>query len=178
MKKRLRIILYIGVLVLSIAIQYSVMRYFTLLGVRPNLPLVAVVMLGYLAGSEKAVLSGFFVGLYQDAVSGKILGMYALFYLYFSLVASLFSKRNQTKNLPIAIVVTYVLTAIAAGCTYLFGYMIPIMRSGYGLSVGIIYATGRIIVPEAFLNAVFCVPYYFIFKTKKQKEGGESIHVA
>ena len=178
MKKKLKIIIYIGVLILSIAIQYSVIQYLTLFGVKPNLPLIAVIMLGYLAGSETAVLSGFLLGLYQDAVSGKILGMYALFYLYIGLIAGLISGKKQGKSLPISIVLTYVLSVVAASCTYLFGYMIPIMRSGHELSAGFLYVIGRIIVPEAFFNAVFCIPYYFILRIKQQEESGESIHVA
>ena len=174
---RIKLIYQITILVFSLVLQYTAVRHVSLLGVRPNLPLVAIIAIGIASGPEPAALAGFILGLYQDSVSGKILGMYALFYLYVGVIAGLLSKRNSMKSLPASIVMTYVLSAVTEVSIYLFGYVIPILRSGHTPNASFFYALGRIIPIASLMNAVLAIFYYLLFKSRKKKETEQSYHV-
>ena len=159
--KRLVLILVIG---LSAATQYGAARYFNFAGIYPNLMLVAAVTAGYTLGSETGGFAGLCLGLYQDAQSGKILGVYALLFLYAGVIAGLVPKKTNSGDLPSALVSVYALTVLYEGAVYLFAYAIPVMRSGYAPGVDLLRAVGSVIVPAAFLNALYSLPYYFILR--------------
>ncbi|MDR3119828.1 MAG: rod shape-determining protein MreD [Clostridiales bacterium] len=150
----------------SAALQYSALRYFSVVGTRPNLPLVATVMTGFALGGEAGALAGFFLGLYQDAQTGKILGMYALFYLYAGVAAGFFPKKTYAGNLPAALIGVYGMSVAYEAAVWLFAYAIPILRGGMTPETGFLTAAVRIIVPTAFLNTFACVPYYFALRQK------------
>ena len=174
---KLKPVYQILIIILTIALQYTAMQYVSVFGAKPNLPLVLTVVIALLVSTESAALSGLFLGLYHDASSGKILGMYALIYLYVGVIAGFFSKKDSMKSLPATIIITYILSAVAEGSLYLFGYAIPLLRGGYQPTAGLIFALSRIIIPASFLNAVLAVPYYFLFKPAKEKERETSAHV-
>jgi len=148
----------------SAALQYSAARYISVAGVFPNFMLVAAVTAGYTLGSETGGFTGLCLGFYQDAQSGKILGMYALLFLYAGVIAGLIPKKSNASDLPMALIAVYALTVLSEGATYLFAYVIPIMRAGLIPGADILRAVGTVIVPAAFLNVVCSIPYYFILR--------------
>jgi len=149
---------------LSAALQYSVASYISVAGVFPNLMLVAAVVAGYTIGSEAGGFAGLCLGLYQDAQSGKILGMHALFFMYGGVIAGLFPKKTLASGLPMALIAVYALTVLYEGALYLFAYALPALRGGHAPGLGLLGATGLVIVPAAFLNAVCSLPYYFVLR--------------
>ena len=157
-------IVLIVIIALSAALQYSAVRYFSVAGIFPNLMFVTAVTAGFTLGSEAGGFSGFCLGLYQDAQSGKILGMHALLFLYGGVLAGLIPKKSSSGNLPAAFVSVYALTVLYEGAIYLFAYAIPVMRDGYMPGADFLRAIGSIIVPAAFLNAFCCIPYYYILR--------------
>jgi len=159
--KRIILILIIG---LSAALQYSAARYINVAGVFPNLMFVAAVIAGYTLGSEAGGFTGLCLGLYQDAQSGKIMGMHALFFLYGGVIAGLFPKKSLAGDLPMALIAVYAMTVLYEGALYLFAYAIPALRNGHAPGLGLLNAVGLIIVPAAFLNALCSLPYYFILR--------------
>jgi len=159
--KRILLILIIG---LSAALQYSAARYISIAGVSPNFMLVAAVTAGYTLGSETGGFTGLCLGFYQDAQSGKILGMYALLFLYAGVIAGQIPKKSNASDLPMALIAVYALTVLCEGATYLFAYAIPVMRAGLIPGADILRAVGTVIVPAAFLNAVCGIPYFFILR--------------
>ena len=155
-------IILVLVIALSAALQYNAAGYMKFAGAMPNFMLVAVVVAGYALGSESGGFAGLCLGLYQDAQNGKILGMYALFYLYMGVIAGFFPKKGSMGDFPTALIAVYVTTMLYEGAVYLFAYAIPILRGGYAPGAGFMRAVGGVIVPAAFLNAFFGIPYYFI----------------
>lgn len=150
---------------LSAAFQYSAVRYVNFVGVRPNLMLVAAVTAGYALGGESGGFTGFVLGLYQDAQSGRIIGVNALLLLYAGVIAGFVPKKSRIGDLPTALIAVYALTVFYEGAVYLFAYAIPVLRSGYDPGVSLLRAVGTVIVPASFLNAMCAIPYYFILRT-------------
>ena len=162
----LKRIALVFIIALSAALQYSAVRYFNIAGVYPNLMFVAAVTAGFTLGSEAGGFSGLCLGLYQDAQSGKILGMHALLFLYGGVLAGLIPRKASAGGLPAAFISVYALTVLYEGAIYVFAYAIPVLRSGYMPGADLFRAIGSLIAPAAFLNAFCCIPYYLILHTR------------
>ena len=180
MKPKLLIIkriLLVLIAALSAGLQYSVAHYVKITGASPNLMFVAAVVAGFTLGGEAGGLSGLCLGLYQDAQSGKILGMHALLFLYAGAVAGMLPKKLKPGAFPAALITVYVLTLIYEGAVYLFAYAMPILRSGYSPGAGFLWAAVGVIIPAAFLNTLCSIPYYFILRTGKTTNPKEAMDV-
>jgi len=147
---------------LAAALQYSAARYMNVAGVFPNLMFVAAVAAGYAISSEAGGFAGLCLGLYQDAQSGKIMGMHALFFLYGGVIAGLFPKKSSIGDLPMMLIAMYALTVLYEGGLYIFAYAIPATRGGFGPGLDALNAVATVIIPAAFLNVICCVPFYFV----------------
>ena len=161
----------VAVIAFSGAFQYGAAGYFRVAGVLPNLALVAAASAGFALGGEAGGFAGLCLGLYQDAQSGKILGMCALFYLYVGVLAGFFPKKSNIGDLPMALFAVYLLTVAYECAVYLFAYTIPVLRGGLAPGVGIRRAGLGVIVPSAFINSLWSVPYYFILRQKGAAKG-------
>jgi rod shape-determining protein MreD len=170
-------ILNIIFLLLSILLQYSFVTRISVFGVRPNLPLTMAIVTGIAADSVVGGAAGFAIGLYHDAMTGKILGMYALFGLYAGALAGWFSGKHRNESYPTVMIITYLVSVFYEGCVYLFGYAIPIVRGGVAASADVIYAFTRIILPEALLNTAFGFLAFLALKAKKIKDDEEDIMI-
>jgi len=148
----------------SAAFQYNAAHYFAVAGVIPNLLLVTAITAGFALGSESGGFAGICLGLYQDAQSGKILGMYALFYLYAGVIAGFFPKKSNLGDFPTALIAVYALTLLSESAVYLFAYAIPILRGGLTPGTDLLRAAVRVIVPASFVNAFWCIPFFFILR--------------
>ena len=62
----------------ALALQATVVQYIGIAGIRPDLPLVATVLLALTRGSGAGTTYGFFIGLGQDLTNPTFLGLNAL----------------------------------------------------------------------------------------------------
>ena len=71
-----------AMIILTSAIQSTVLSYATILGVIPQVVLVVVMCLAFTDGAKVGLVCGFFAGLLQDLQlpEGSIVGLYALVY--------------------------------------------------------------------------------------------------
>jgi rod shape-determining protein MreD len=168
-------ILNIAFFFVSILLQYSFVTRISVFGVMPNLPIAIAIVTGIVSDSVFGGAAGFAAGLYHDAMTGKILGMYALFGLYAGVLAGFFSKKHRNENLLTVILITYLLSVFYEGCVFLFGYTIPLVRSGAEASADVIYAFTRIILPEAALNTIYGLVAFLALKAKRVKDDADDI---
>jgi rod shape-determining protein MreD len=83
----------------AMVIQTSILHFFTIGGVKPDLILIIVVYLGLVKGSDVGCLSGFFFGLVEDAYSKMDLGTNALTKTFLGFLCGLGGKRLYTQSL-------------------------------------------------------------------------------
>lgn len=88
-------------------IQTSLLPYFSLAGIVPNVMLILVVSYGYIIGQKEGMLLGFFVGLLMDLFCGELIGPYALFYTYIGYFSGFFHFIYYTEIiiLPLILIV-------------------------------------------------------------------------
>ena len=169
----LKTILNILMIMLALLLHYTFVPEFSINGARPHLPLVMVIVTGIASGSVYGGAAGFITGLYQDAMTGKILGMYALFGLYSGALAGIFSNRRKNESVLAVIFITYFVSVFFESCSYFFGYVIPIVRNGGEAAAGIAHAFARIIVPEAMMNTLIGAPIFLILRGKTVRDSGD-----
>ncbi|MCL2164390.1 MAG: rod shape-determining protein MreD [Oscillospiraceae bacterium] len=163
--------------ILALPLQFSVVEHVSIFGVRPNLPLVISIITGIIEGSVYGGATGLFTGLYMDAMTGKTLGVQALFGLYAGVLAGMSSKKHKGEKILTVTLITYVISVLFESCVYLFGYVVPIIGSGAEIRAGFIYAFARIILPAAMLNTLIGIPVFMMLRSKKVNDIGDDIDV-
>ena len=63
---------------LALGLQATLVPHLAIAGIKPDLPLVAVVLLGYGRGAGAGTIAGFLIGLAQDLTNPAFLGLNAL----------------------------------------------------------------------------------------------------
>ncbi|HVL65155.1 MAG TPA: rod shape-determining protein MreD [Actinomycetota bacterium] len=102
------------VIVIALALQSTLLTRATLLGVIPQVLLVAVVSLAYLDGEYVGASTGFFGGLLQDLlIAGSITGLYALVYTLVGYTVGSFRRFTSSSSVWMPVVVVMVSSAAA-----------------------------------------------------------------
>lgn len=84
----------------AMIIQTTLLHFFTIGGVKPDLVLIIVIYLGLIEGPNLGCLSGFSLGLFEDAYSGITLGgANALSKTIVGFLSGLVGKRLYTQSL-------------------------------------------------------------------------------
>ncbi len=86
-------LVYVTVLLLIIPVQASLLSMFSLAGVKPDLALALIYIIGLLTGPTEAVLAGMGIGLIQDIGSAGLIGLNGLTGGLFGLCAGVLGTR-------------------------------------------------------------------------------------
>ncbi|MDD2420806.1 MAG: rod shape-determining protein MreD [Heliobacteriaceae bacterium] len=93
---------YIGLflfLFLNVILQTTLLTYFEIGGVKPNLVLILVCFFAILNGSRAGGIFGFLAGLFLDLASGRYLGLNALAFAAVGAVLGMLEYRLYKDNL-------------------------------------------------------------------------------
>ncbi|PKO20653.1 MAG: rod shape-determining protein MreD [Chloroflexi bacterium HGW-Chloroflexi-1] len=163
--------LTLTVVALAVLIQATLLTRVRVLGVSPDLLLVAVVAWSLLQGATQGFIWGFIGGLGLDLVAGMPLGTSSLALMAAS--ASRFLAGLSTNSvfagnllLPIFIVVL---------ATPLHGWIILLTGQLRGLRIDWITSTVRVIGPEMLLNALLVVLVYPVLRWLATRIGAQQM---
>ena len=79
--------------------QATWMHHITVFGLMPNLIIIWVVFVGFLSGKEKGLITGLFVGLIQDILFGRLIGLFGLIYMIFGTVSGMLAVNVDHSRL-------------------------------------------------------------------------------
>lgn len=102
---------FLGMLLLAsvaLGLQATLVPHLALFGVRPDLPLVATVLLAYARGSTTGTVAGFFIGLAQDVTNPAFLGLNALTKSLLGHVTGALRANLDASSLPMRFAVLFV----------------------------------------------------------------------
>lgn len=137
-------------------LQTTVFESLTIYSIKPNLLLTFFIIAAMLsANSSEAMLAGFFCGLVQDFVSGKVIGFYALCGLIIGSVVHLLNKRLYGNNLPIIIIFVFTFTIIYENIICLISFINQ-------KSFSFLLVLKRIIILEAMYNSIAAIIIYLL----------------
>ncbi len=144
-RTRVRLYVGVGLLVLAVVVQVTLLSRLRPLGVSPDLLVVMVACWGLLSGLSEGALWAFIAGLGLDLVAGLPLGTSSLALLAACLPARLGTNQMFGTNLMLPILIVVAAT-IVHGCT------MTLLLSLQGQTADWASATVHIILPEMFLN--------------------------
>jgi rod shape-determining protein MreD len=151
-------------------IQATLFNYLSILGVKPNLFLIYVVLISCIASQKEGAILGFVSGLVLDILVGKIIGLNAILMMLVSVLISNFCI-NFIRNLNIVVVLTIVV--VITLIYELFYYIIAFLGD---LHLGTIFI--KILLPECLYSVIATIPIYLLinkFSKRLWTDKGEGI---
>jgi rod shape-determining protein MreD len=153
-----RIAVYTLYIFLIMLIQSTVLEYARIYNVKPNLSIIFIVSVALLRGNVEGAAIGFFFGLSQDIIAGKVLGFYALLGLYLGLIIGSLNKRLYRENIFVVIFFTFIASFIyesIVGLVGLFSFD----------KIEMIFIIKNEILPESIYNSIVSIfIYVFVIK--------------
>ena len=107
-------------------LQANFFSWFTIAGVKPNLFVILVLLIGLFAGKKIGAILGLFIGIYIDIVIGRTIGFSCILFAIIGLLGEYFDK-NFSKESKI----TIMLMVIGSTIIYEIGnYIFNIIKLG------------------------------------------------
>ena len=143
----MKVAAYIALVLLVIPIQIVLLDRISIAGIRPDLALVTVCLIGLYRGEMETVLAGLAMGFAQDLFSGGALWGNLCLKPVLGLMAGL-ASRNLV-NLTWAFVL-----ALMLGLSVLSGSVMYLLKSLTGSGANFFLAVRGIILPQACYDAI------------------------
>lgn len=155
------------IIIINLILQSTLFQYFQVFGVLPNTALILVISFSVYSGKNKGALIGFIIGLLQDIVFGKMIGLNAMIYMLVGFTVG-YVNRKLYKDNPI---VPVLLTA-SSTVAYETIHMIFIYLMRYRIELLTVFKNMLII--EVIYNSILSVFIYALisrlYKTKRSKK--------
>jgi len=155
---RIKAFVYTVCIFLTALVQSTVLEYFEVFNIKPNLMVVFIVCVALLNGNIEGAVVGFFTGFVYDALFGKMLGFYGLLGLYLGLVIGSLNKRLYRDNPFVVTFFTFVSSLAYEGLVVFFSMFNSIVSG----KVDLAYILRNIILPEACYNSVVSILVFII----------------
>jgi rod shape-determining protein MreD len=138
---------YIGILLLIIPVQTIIMDHFSLGGIKPDLGLIAVYLIGIRMGETHGLMMGGMIGLLMDLFSGGMIGANLFTKPIAGWVSGVAGRTVQDVKILVSVGLLFCLSLFAGFFTYFF---LEILKGGSDL-----FVTFRwIILPQALYDTV------------------------
>ena len=158
MKQALYLLLVFGL----VPIQTTVLNYAGLGGVRPDLCLVAAILVGFFAGELDGLLLGLVLGFVQDLFSAGELGLNLVAKGSAGFLAGM-AGRYVANTTPITVLATVFGLSLLSGTVFL-------LTMGPGGLPGISYAIWSVLVPQALWDATLGGAGYWLVARHFRRE--------
>ncbi|MCL6448029.1 MAG: rod shape-determining protein MreD [Armatimonadetes bacterium] len=149
----------LGVFMLAVFIQNTVLDSLQLFGIKPDLVFVLVIFSALLRGQKEGAFTGFVAGFLMDLAAGSYLGLNALALLAAGYLAGIMQTALYKDN-PFVVALVTLLVSFLTGLIYylLFLYL--------GIFISPEMALGRITLFGAVYNALVALLLYrWFFRT-------------
>ncbi len=166
---KIKIFIYALCIFLISLLQSTVLDYISIHSIRPNLLLVFIVSVALLRGNTEGAVIGFFAGLSQDLISGKLLGFYSLLGMYLGLAMGSVNRRLYRENFFAAVFFMFISTIVYEWSVY---FLNMITREKEGMML----LFRNVILPEAIYNCgVLVFMYVLVVKINDMFSGTERV---
>ncbi|MCL6478523.1 MAG: rod shape-determining protein MreD [Peptococcaceae bacterium] len=159
----MRLYILLAMLAMALFLQVTLLNFFTIFGVKPDLVLIIVVFNAFLRGSGKGALVGFWGGLFVDLAAGSYIGVNALSLMAVGyLVGMTESKLYKDGSL-----IVFFLVWMSSFTAQILNY---ILLSLMGVHIVPGVALFKVIIPTATYTAAL-VPFLYRRFYRSNQEG-------
>jgi len=150
----------------GLLLQCTLFSHAAIAGVKPDFVLILVLFTAILEGPKKGILYGYTLGLLEDIITGRFIGLNALSKALTGFIVGWFTGRTYSENLLVPIISVFVGTIFN-------GLFFFILGKGAGMSWPVSLWLWKV-VPMAIYNTCI-VPFiysYFFYKAADKNKGG------
>jgi len=156
-----RLLLLLLLMGLAIFFQVTLLNFFPVFGVKPDLVLIIVVFNAFLKGSREGALVGFLGGIFVDLATGSYIGMNALALMIVGYLVGFTESKIYKDSSIIVIFMVWMAAFLDQLLTYILLYSMNVQ-----ISPGV--ALLRVMLPAATYTAVLVPLFYHRFYCSNQ----------
>jgi rod shape-determining protein MreD len=148
----------------ALLLQSTVLDYVAILGIKPDLVMLIVVLNGFLLGTREGAFLGYAAGMVEDLFAGSYIGLNALAKMAAGYLAGMAGLRLFRENTLVATGVAFFTTLAGSFINYLLLLYLKVEVLPF-------YAIVRVIIPVAVYTSLL-TPLFFsrIFRFVKLKD--------
>lgn len=157
MRKFLAIVCLILVFLIVYILQANFFSWFTIAGVKPNLFIIFILLIGLFAGRKIGVVFGIVLGICLDLLIGRTIGISGILLGIVGFLGEYFDKNFSKES-------RFTIMLMVMGCTFLYeivGYIYYVFRLGIQFEL---YSFLRILLIEVLYNAIILIIIYPIIQ--------------
>ena len=148
-------LIWLGLIVIAVIIQSTLLPLISMKGIYPDLPLIIVVSYALLAGQEKGVALGFFAGVLQDLAFGSVFGIHTLSKLTTGYICGLAERKVFKEHVLLPVAAVAVATVFNSLAMFTILFML-------GYRIDILAAMTNNVVPLVGYNVIIAIPVHYI----------------
>ncbi len=155
----MKILLKGAIIVVALLIQLTLINSITILGLKPDLILVVVVIFSLLKGEKEGTISGFASGLLQDIFSTGLLGINALVKTVIGFICGILREKIFHEHILFLIpVITFI-------ASFIQSILIFFLLRTFGIEYNLIWSLKQVALPEALYSSLLS-PFIFLVINK------------
>ncbi|GAG61746.1 unnamed protein product [marine sediment metagenome] len=151
----MKILLKGAIIVVALLIQLTLINSITILGLKPDLIMVVVVVFSLLKGEKEGTISGFASGLLQDIFSTGLLGMNALAKTVIGFFCGIVKEKIFHEHILFLIpVITFIASLMQS-------ILILLLLRAFGIEYNLAWSLKQVALPEALYSSLLS-PFVFL----------------
>ena len=155
----MKILLKSAIIVVALLIQLTLINSITILGLKPDLIMVVVVVFSLLKGEKEGAISGFASGLLQDIFSTGLLGINALVKTVIGFTCGILREKIFHEHILFLIpVITFI-------ASFIQSILIFFLLRTFGIEYNLIWSLKQVALPEALYSSLLS-PFIFLVINK------------
>ena len=155
----MKILLKGAIIVVALLIQLTLINSITILGLKPDLIMVVVVVFSLLRGEKEGTISGFASGLLQDIFSTGLLGINALAKTVIGFTCGILKEKIFHEHILFLIpVITFI-------ASFIQSILIFFLLRTFGIEYNLIWSLKQVALPEALYSSLLS-PFIFLVINK------------
>ena len=151
----MKILLKGVIIVVALIIQLTLINLVTILGVKPDLIMVVVVVFSLRKGEKEGAISGFASGLLQDIFSASLLGINALAKTVIGFTCGILKEEIFHEH------ILFIIPVITFIASFMQSILIFLLLRAFGLEYNLAWSLKQIALPEALYSSLLS-PFIFL----------------
>ena len=151
----MKILLKSAIIVVALLIQLTLINSITILGLKPDLIMIVVVVFSLMKGEKEGTISGFASGLLQDIFSIGLLGINAFAKTVIGFTCGLLKEKVFHEHILFLIpVITFIASLIQS-------ILIFLLLRAFGIEYSLAWSLKQVALPEALYSSLLS-PFIFL----------------
>lgn len=149
------------IILFNLILQSTLFQWFKIYGVVPNTSLILVISFAIYSGRNEGAIIGFFMGILQDIIFGRTIGLSALILMIVGYLVGLMDQKIFRDNLFVPFILTALTTVF-----YEIANLLLIFLLGY--KIELLNIMKKMLITGVIYNSIVSlIVYYYVSKLFK-----------